>query len=121
MNYSDIWPCTQWAHAESGRPAGLAETRGHSQTTVSPTSQVLQNPLFLGQTGQRTLFMVESPHNGVNIQRYSAYSGEDEVRRAQGLRLRHLGERKQTPHLPLASWGHGSPNIHAHIAIVKRP
>ena len=63
---------------------------------MSPTSQVLQNPLFLGQTGQRTLFMVEPPHNGVNIQRYSAYSGEDEVRRAQGLRLRHLRAKANT-------------------------
>ena len=42
--------------------------------------------MFLGQSGQRTLFMVEPPHNGVNIQRYSAYSGEDEVRREAAAR-----------------------------------
>ena len=53
---------------------------------MSLASQVLQNPMFLGQSGQRTLFMVEPPHNGVNIQRYSAYSGEDEVRREAAAR-----------------------------------
>ena len=60
-------------------------------TSVSPASQVLQNPMFLGQSGQRTLFMVQPPHNGVNIQRYSAYSGEDEVRRARGPRTGGCG------------------------------
>ena len=73
--------------------------------------------MFLGQSGQRTLFMVQPPHNGVNIQRYSAYSGEDEVRReAAARRGRGRGcatwDPKQTPHLPLARW-HGIPATHA--------
>jgi len=48
-----------------------------SSCTVDGTA--LKNPLFLGETGARTLFNLESPHLGVDISTYSAYKTEAEV------------------------------------------
>eukprot|EP00037_Helgoeca_nana_P037819 m.17889 g.17889 ORF g.17889 m.17889 type:complete len:692 (+) comp9448_c1_seq1:338-2413(+) len=47
-------------------------------SSCTTTGEVLDNPMFLGTSGPRTLFSIETT-SGRDIRRYSAYAAEDEI------------------------------------------
>eukprot|EP01043_Picozoa_sp_COSAG02_P028238 COSAG02_NODE_1703_length_11241_cov_845.206695_9_plen_619_part_00 len=55
-------------------------------TSCTKNGEVLDNPLFLGTTGKRTLFSIDC-QTGVEIQHLSAYATEAEVLLAAGTRF----------------------------------
>ncbi len=71
---------------------------GFSSTTVE--LEVLQNPQFLGTSGDRTLFVIEA-NTAVDISRYSAINSERERLLIPGTQLRVAGVLPQTPELTI--------------------
>ena len=73
-------------HADPSYEIGMTFTwwRFSSCTT---NGEVLENPLFLGQAGERTLFSIDCK-TGVSIQHLSAYKTEAEILMRAGSGLR---------------------------------
>jgi hypothetical protein len=55
-------------------------------TSCTRNGDVLTNPQFLGPTGDRTIFCLETK-SGRDIRRYSAYAAEDEILLLPGVAL----------------------------------
>lgn len=64
-------------------------------TSTTKQLQTLTNPLFLGTTGKRTIFMLET-HSGVDIERFSEFT-EGEVLIYPGRRFKVAGVMKMAP------------------------
>ena len=56
-------------------------------SSCTTNGEVLENPLFLGQAGERTLFSIDCK-TGVSIQHLSAYKTEAEILMRAGSGLR---------------------------------
>lgn len=68
-----------------------AEIQWWSFSSTTKQLQTLTNPMFLGATGQRTIFLLET-NCGVDIERFSAFASESEVLLFPGTKLRVAGQ-----------------------------